>query len=392
MAKDYGVQRLKEFGETIFATMSAKAADTGAINLGQGFPDSDGPAEMLAKACEAINSGHNQYAPGRGIMELRQAVARQRERHYGLRYRPEDEVLITVGATEAISATILGLVEPGDDVIVLEPYYDAYVAAIALAGANRIAVPLKETPEGGWSVDAEAIRQAITPRTTMVIINNPHNPTGSVFAEEDMQKFAEVCVEADLLVLSDEVYERLVFDGLEHRPTASYEGMWERTITVSSAAKTYNATGWKTGWALAPATLIDQVLKAKQFTTYVGTTPFQYAVAWALDHADDWVAGMVQGLQDNRDALSAALKDAGFKVHPAAGTYFVVVDIDHLLEASGHTDGTEFCMQMPENYGVAAIPVQVFCDHPAPWKSRIRFAYAKQPAVIEQAVTKLKEI
>lgn len=392
MAKDYGVKRLKEFGETIFATMSAKAAETGAINLGQGFPDSDGPAEMLAKACEAINSGHNQYAPGRGILELRQAIARQRERHYGIKYQPENEVLVTVGATEAISATVLGLVEPGEDVIVLEPYYDAYVAAIALAGARRIAVALKETAEGSWSVDAEAVRRAITPQTSMVIINNPHNPTGSVFAEEDMAELAKVCVEHDLLVLSDEVYEQLVFDGVKHRPTASYPGMWERTITVSSAAKTYNATGWKTGWTLAPAPLIDQVLKAKQFTTYVGTTPFQYAVAWALDHADEWVRGMVQGLQDNRDALSAALKEAGFKVHPAAGTYFVVVDIDHLLADSEIEDGTEFCMLMPEEYGVAAIPVQVFCDDPAPWKSRIRFAYAKRPEVIEQAVAKLKEI
>ncbi|AKK08144.1 pyridoxal phosphate-dependent aminotransferase [Corynebacterium testudinoris] len=381
------VTRLQPFGETVFATMTELAVTHDAINLGQGFPDSDGPAAMLELACAEISSGNNQYGPGRGFMGLRSAIARQRQRDYGVTYHPEAEVLVTVGATEAISATVLGLVEPGSEVIVLEPYFDAYAAAIALAGATRVAVPLVSAGDT-WTVDVDAVRAAITPRTAMVIINSPHNPTGSVFSREVLTELSAVCVENDLLVLSDEVYENLVFDDTTHTALAALPGMWSRTITVSSAAKSYNVTGWKIGWALAPAPLLDAVLKAKQFMTYVGPTPFQPAVHYALDHESAWLEDMVSGLQSNRDLLGDALRTAGFPVSSTAGTYFTVVDIAPL----GFSDGVEFCTALPQQIGVAAIPVQVFCDDPEPWRTKVRFAFCKQPATLAEAARRITQL
>lgn len=377
------VSRLQPFAETIFATMTARAVEFDAINLGQGFPDSDGPAEMLDIAQREIAGGNNQYGPGRGMAVLREAVARQRQRDYGVRYDPESEILITVGATEAISASVLGLVEPGSEVIVLEPFYDAYAASIALAGAKRVAVPLAANGDR-WTVDVDAVREAITPRTAMIIVNSPHNPTGSIFPRADLEALAALAVERDLLVLSDEVYEQLVFDDNEHTALASLPGMFERTVTVSSAAKTFNATGWKTGWALAPAPLLEGVMKAKQFMSYVGATPFQPAVAWALDNAGDWLREMVAGLQSNRDLLAGALQEAGFQVHSTSGTYFIVADIP------GNKNGVDFCMELPEKAGVAAIPVQVFTDDQDPWQNKVRFAFCKKPATLQEAAQRLK--
>lgn len=379
------VERLQPFGETIFATMTANAVTHNAINLGQGFPDTDGPARMLAIAREQIAAGNNQYGPGRGLPELRAAVARQQERRYGLRYDAAAEVLVTVGATEAITATVLGLVEPGSEVIVIEPYYDAYAAAIALSGARRIAVPLRQDGDT-WALDADAIRAAVTDKTALIVINNPHNPTGSVFDAAQLGALAEIAVDFDLPVLSDEVYEYLTFDGVAHTPLAGLPGMRDRTITVSSAAKTFNVTGWKTGWALAAPKLLDAVLSAKQFLTYVGATPFQPAVAHALNHEETWVESMVRQLAQNRDQLSGALSQAGFQVHSSPGTYYVVADIAPL----GYTDGTEFCLQLPERTGVAAIPVQAFTDQPGPWQTKVRFAFCKRPEVIAAAVSRLR--
>ncbi|WP_231587623.1 pyridoxal phosphate-dependent aminotransferase [Corynebacterium comes] len=365
--------------------MSAKAVEFDAVNLGQGFPDSDGPARMLEIACEQIRGGNNQYGPGRGMAVLREAVAAQRARDHQVTYDPDAEVLVTVGATEAISAAVLGLVEPGSEVIVLEPYYDAYAAAIALAGARRVAVPL--VADGAtWTVDVDAVRAAVTKRTAMIIINSPHNPTGSVFSREILAELAQVCVERDLLVLSDEVYENLLFDAAAHTALASLPGMFERTVTVSSAAKSWNVTGWKTGWALAPAPLLDAVLKAKQFMSYVGATPFQPAVAHALNEESAWLAGMVSELAEGRDLLIAGLRNAGLKVHATQGTYFVVADIADLGEA----DGVTFCLALPERIGVAAIPVQVFCDDPAPWRTKVRFAFGKRPDTLCLAVERLQ--
>ncbi|GAB3707845.1 pyridoxal phosphate-dependent aminotransferase [Corynebacterium nasicanis] len=377
------VHRLREFGETVFATMSARAVEFDAVNLGQGFPDSDGPPRMLEIACEEIRAGNNQYGPGRGLPVLREAVAAQRARDHGVHYDPDTEVLITVGATEAISAAVLGLVEPGTEVIVLEPYYDAYAAAIALAGARRVAVPL--AADGAtWTVDVAAVRAAITADTAMLIINSPHNPTGAVFSRATLSELAKVCVEHDLLVLSDEVYENLLFDALPHTAVASLPGMRERTVTVSSAAKSYNVTGWKTGWALAPAPLLDAVVTAKQFMSYVGATPFQPAVAHALTHEGPWLSAMVAELATGRDILVDGLRSAGLSVHDTHGTYFVIADIGE------GRDGLDFCLELPARIGVAAIPVQVFCDDPGPWRSKVRFAFGKKHETLHRGVERLQ--
>ncbi|WIM68345.1 pyridoxal phosphate-dependent aminotransferase [Corynebacterium breve] len=379
------VQRLQPFGETIFATMTARAVEFNAINLGQGFPDSDGPTRMLEIAREEIAAGNNQYGPGRGMLALREAISRQRLRDYNVAYDPDTEVLVTVGATEGITATVLGLVEPGSEVIVLEPYYDAYAAAIALAGAHRVSVPLV-TAGNSWTVDVDAVRAAITDRTAMIIVNSPHNPTGSVFAAADLEELAEVAVSCDLLVLSDEVYEHLLFDDHTHTALASLPGMFERTVTVSSAAKTFNATGWKTGWALAPVELMEGIIKAKQFMTYVGATPFQPAVAWALDNAGDWLQGMVAELAEGRDLLQEALRATGLQVHDTHGTYFTVVDLP-----TGY-DGVKFCMDLPEKAGLAAIPVEVFTDQSESWRRQVRFAFCKKPETLSRASSLLAQL
>lgn len=370
------VERLQEFGETIFATMTALAVENDAVNLGQGFPDSDGPQRMLEIAQENIAGGNNQYAPLRGVPELVDAIAET----YSV---PQDHVVVTAGATEAITATVLGLVEPGQEVIVLEPYYDAYIAAVALADATRIPVPLKESGNS-WDIDVDAVRAAITDKTAMVIINTPHNPTGSVFSREALTELAELCVEKNLLVLADEVYENLTFGTAEHVSIASLPGMASRTVTVSSAAKSFNCTGWKTGWAIAEPKLLDGVIKAKQFTTFVSTTPFQPAVAHALRYEQEWLGGMVSELAECRGILVEGLKQLGFHVHDTGGTYYVVADV-----SSTGLNGIDFCMQLPAAKGVAAIPLAAFTDNPEPWKNKVRFAFCKRPEVIREAVRRL---
>ena len=370
------VHRLQEFDETIFATMTALAVEHDAVNLGQGFPDSDGPQRMLEIAQENIAGGNNQYAPLRGVPELVDAIAET----YSV---PQDHVVVTAGATEAITATVLGLVEPGQEVIVLEPYYDAYIAAIALADATRIPAPLKESGNS-WDIDVAAVRAAVTDKTAMVIINTPHNPTGSVFSRKALTELAELCVEKDLLVLADEVYENLTFGTAEHVSIASLPGMAERTVTVSSAAKSFNCTGWKTGWAIAEPKLLDGVIKAKQFTTFVSTTPFQPAVAHALRYEQEWLDGMVSELAECRGILVEGLEQLGFHVHDTGGTYYVVADVS----PTGMT-GVDFCMQLPATKGVAAIPLAAFTDNPEPWKSKVRFAFCKRPEIIREAVRRM---
>lgn len=370
------VERLQEFDETIFATMTALAVENDAVNLGQGFPDSDGPQRMLEIAQDNIAHGNNQYAPLRGVPELVSAIAET----YSV---PQDHVVVTAGATEAITATVLGLVEPGQEVIVLEPYYDAYIAAVALADATRIPIPLKESGNS-WDIDVDAVRAAITDKTAMVIINTPHNPTGSVFSRAALEQLAELCVEKDLLVLADEVYENLTFGDAHHISIAALPGMSERTITVSSAAKSFNCTGWKTGWALAEPALIDGVIKAKQFTTFVSTTPFQPAVAHALRYEQEWLNGMVAELEACRSILVEGLEQLGFHVHDTGGTYYVVADVS----STGLT-GIDFCMQLPTTKGVAAIPLAAFTDNPEPWKHKVRYAFCKRPEVIREAVRRL---
>ncbi|MGI9206898.1 MAG: pyridoxal phosphate-dependent aminotransferase [Rhodococcus sp. (in: high G+C Gram-positive bacteria)] len=381
------VARLRPFASTIFAEMTDLAIRHDAINLGQGFPDVDGPPQMLEIARQAIADGVNQYPPGSGIPALRQAVAADRADRYGIEHDPDCEVLVTVGATEAISAAVLGLVEPGEEVLLTEPYYDSYAAAVALAGATRRTVPLARAG-AGFVLDVDALRAAITDRTRMLIVNTPHNPTGTVYDETALTALAELACEHDLLVLSDEVYEHLVFDGRRHIPLASLPGMAERTVTVSSAAKTFNVTGWKIGWALGPRELIDAVRAAKQFLTFVGGAPFQPAVAHALTHEQDWIRSMRDDLQRKRTLLSDALKGAGFGVLDSAGTYFVCADLTPL----GYRDGVAFCRELPERIGVAAVPVSVFVDDTQAWNHLVRFAFCKRDDVLAEAVDRLRTL
>ncbi|MBA2945164.1 pyridoxal phosphate-dependent aminotransferase [Streptomyces himalayensis] len=393
-------RRLAEFGTTIFAEMSALAVRTGSINLGQGFPDTDGPEEVREAAVRALRDGRgNQYPPGPGVPELRQAVAAHQQRRYGLSYDPDTEVLVTAGATEAIAASLLALLEPGDEVVALEPYYDSYAACIAMAGGTRVPVTLRpheEAPEGpdgdmddaarSFRLDLDELRDAVTDRTRVLLINTPHNPTGTVLTREELTAIAELAVERDLLVVTDEVYEHLVFDDAEHIPLATFPGMRERTVTIGSAGKTFSFTGWKVGWVTGSPELIGAVRSAKQFLTYVSSGPFQYAVAEALALPDTYFESFRQDMQAKRDLLSEGLREAGFAVYQPAGTYFVTTDIRPL----GESDGFAFCRALPERAGVVAIPNAVFYDHRAAGAPFVRFAFCKQREVLEEAVKRLR--
>ncbi|MGV0625966.1 pyridoxal phosphate-dependent aminotransferase [Mycolicibacter minnesotensis] len=385
------VSRLQPFATTIFAEMSALAARIGAVNLGQGFPDEDGPAAMLEAARAAITDGANQYPPGPGIPALREAIAGQRARHFGIDYDPDTEVLVTVGATEAIASAVLGLVEPGSEVLLLEPFYDSYSPVVAMAGARRVSVSL--VPDGrGFALDVDRLRQAITPATRALIVNSPHNPTGTVFTESELAAIARIAVEADLLVIADEVYEHLVFTGRTHRPLAGFEGMAERTVTISSAAKMFNCTGWKIGWACGPANLLAGVRAAKQYLSYVGGAPFQPAVALALNTEDAWVAALRASMQARRDRLAEGLRAVGFEVHDSFGTYFLCADPRPL----GYHDSTAFCAELPHRAGVAAIPLSAFCvtgpeaTAPQTWNHLVRFTFVKPEATIDEALRRLE--
>lgn len=381
------VPRLQPFTTTIFAEMTALAVAHDAVNLGQGFPDSDGPASMLAAARAAITDGLNQYPPGRGMPVLRTAIAADRAARYGQHLDPDTEVLVTVGATEGVSASLLALVEPGDEVLLLDPSYDAYAAGVALAGARAVRVPL--VADGGrFAVDLEAVGAAVTSRTRVLLVNSPHNPTGTVFTDDELAGLAEVAVRHDLTVITDEVYEHLVFDGRSHTPLATLPGMAGRTLSVSSAAKTFNVTGWKTGWVCGPSDLVAAVTAAKQFLTFVGGAPFQPAVAHALTHEQPWVAEQRAELQARRDTLATSLADAGFALHASEGTYFVLADPRPL----GVTDGLAFCRELPGRVGVAAVPVSPFCAEPGPWRHLVRFAFCKQPEVLAQAGLRLRRL
>jgi N-succinyldiaminopimelate aminotransferase len=380
--KPYLVDRLQEFGITIFAEMSALAERTGAINLGQGFPDSDGPDEVLEAAIAAIRAGHNQYPPGRGILPLRRAVADHQRRFYGLEVDAETEVLITAGASEAIAAAILALVEPGDEVVLFEPYFDHYATSVALAGGRRRVVRLRE-PD--LSFDVADLESAIGPHTRLILLNTPHNPTGKVFDAEELGHVARLAIRHDLLVVTDEVYEHLVYDGGRHIPMATLPGMAERTLTISSGGKSFGFTGWKIGWAHGPADMVSAVLTAKQSLTYVSGGPFQHAMVTALGLDDSYFSQLADDLEGKRDLLGDGLRAAGFEVFPTAGTYFVTADIRPL----GFDDGVAFCMSMPERCGVVAVPSAVFYDDGEAGRHLIRFAFCKQPEILVEASRRL---
>ena len=377
--------RLEGFGTTIFAEMSALATRTGAINLGQGFPDTDGPAEVLEAAVAAMREGHNQYPPGPGIPALREAVAAHQRRFHGIELDPDGEVLVTTGATEAIAAALLALCEPGDEVVTLEPYYDSYAACIAMAGARRRPVTLRP-PD--YALDPDALAAAFSPRTRLVLLNSPHNPTGKVLAREELELIAEQCRERDVLAVTDEVYEHLVYDRREHVPLATLPGMAERTLTISSAGKTFSFTGWKIGWACGPRALVAAVQTAKQFLTYVSGAPFQHAIARALALPDAYFESFNAALQAKRDRLCAGLEAAGMEVFRPAGTYFVCADIRPL----GENDGHAFCVALPERAGVVAVPTVVFYDDKDVGRPLVRFAFCKRDDVIDEAARRLAEL
>ncbi|MFD4084367.1 pyridoxal phosphate-dependent aminotransferase, partial [Streptomyces bacillaris] len=371
--------RLAGFGTTIFAEMSALAARTGSINLGQGFPDTDGPEEIREAAVRALRAGHgNQYPPGPGIPELRNAVADHQKRFYGLTWSPETEVLITTGATEAIAAALLALVEPGDEVIAFEPYYDSYAACIALAGGVRVPLTLRAP---AFRPDLDELRALITPRTRLLLLNSPHNPTGAVLTPEELSGIAALAVEHDLLVVTDEVYEHLVFEGAHH-PIAALPGMRERTVSISSAGKTYSYTGWKIGWVTADAPLVTAVRSAKQYLTFVSGGPFQYAIAEALQLPDAFFTEFRDSMRRKRDLLAGGLRSAGFQVYEPEGTYFITTDIAPF----GEEDAYAFCRALPERCGVAAVPNSVFYDDPEAGRSQVRFTFCKRDEVLESAV------
>ena len=377
--------RLQGFGTTIFAEMSALAAETGAINLGQGFPDTDGPPEVLEAAVRAIRAGENQYPPGPGILALREAVAAHQRRFHGVELDPDGEVLVTTGATEAIAAALLALCDPGDEVVTFEPYYDSYAACIAMAGATRRVVTLR-APD--YALDRAALAAAFTERTRLILLNTPHNPTGKVFDRAELEAVAALCRERDVLAVTDEVYEHLVFDGRPHVPLCTLDGMRGRTLTVSSAGKTFSVTGWKIGWATGPRELVAAVQTAKQFLTFTSGAPFQPAVALALGLPDEYFSRVAAALQAKRDRLCAGLRAAGLSVFEPAGTYFVTADIRPL----GFADGRDFCARLPHAAGVVAVPTVVFYDDEDAGRPLVRFAFCKRDAVIDEAAARLARL
>jgi N-succinyldiaminopimelate aminotransferase len=378
------IARLRGLGTTIFSEMTALALQHDAVNLGQGFPDTEGPAAVRDAAIEAVRAGHNQYAPGPGVPALRQAIADHQRRRYRLTFDPDTEITVTAGATEAIAAAIMALCEVGDEVVTFEPYYDSYVANIAMAGAVRRTVTLRP-PD--FRFDRDELAAAVTPRTRLLVLNTPHNPTGKVFDHDELAYIAALCVEHDLLALTDEVYEHLVFDG-RHLPLATFDGMRERTVTISSAGKSFSFTGWKVGWACASPALTSALRTTKQFMSFTNGTPFQHAVAYGLSLGDAVFDDLTDRYRARRDQLCSGLRDVGFEVFDVAGTYFATADIRPL----GLHDGMDFCRRLPEQVGVAAVPEVVFYDDKQVGAPLVRFAFCKSEALIDEALARLAKL
>jgi N-succinyldiaminopimelate aminotransferase len=378
--------KLAGFGATIFGEMTSLAIATGAINLGQGFPDTDGPAEVLEAAIAGIRNGINQYPPPLGDPVLRHAIAEHQERFYGLAPDPDTEVLVTAGATEALAGALLGMLDAGDEVVVFEPMYDSYQACVALAGARAVPVLLQPGADGRYAYDPAELRAAVTPRTKLILLNTPHNPTGKVFDPAELAEIAELALAHDLIVVTDEVYEHLVFPGARHVPLATLPGMAERTLTISSGGKTFNTTGWKIGWMCGPAPLVAAAKTAKQFLTYVNGAPFQPAIAAGLRLGDDYFAGIATDLAAKRDRLVDGLRAAGFTTYVPEATYFITVDI-RALQPDG--DGMTFCRSLPARCGVVGIPNEVFYARSEHGRHMVRFACCKRIEVLDEAAGRL---
>ncbi len=378
------VARMQGHRLSIFGEMSALAVETGAINLGQGFPDTDGPAEVTTAAIQAIRDGFNQYPPDRGIPELRQAVADHQARFYDQQVDPDD-VVVATGASEALGATVMALVEPGQEVIVFEPYFDLYAAVIELAGGVRRAVTLR-TPD--YSFDPAELEAAINSSTRMIMVNTPHNPTGKVFSQAELGEIARLAIAHDLLVVTDEVYEHMTYDGARHVPLATLPGMAERTVTISSGGKSFGLTGWKVGWAHAPTELIGAVHTVKQHLSFTSGAPFQRAMVTALNLGDDYFTGLADDLRVRRDLIVDGLSSVGLTVYPAMGTYYVTADVEPL----GYDDGMDFCHDLPGRCGVVAVPTRVFYDDQEAGRSIVRFAYCKRPEVLHEAIERLSRL
>ncbi len=383
----YLTAKLQGFGTTIFAEMTALALEHDAVNLGQGFPDRDGPDEIKRAAIDAIEAGFNQYAPGAGVPMLRQAIADHQQRFHDLDYDPDAEITVTAGATEAVFSALQALLDVGDEVVTFEPFYDSYEASVAMAGAQLQVVTLRPPVDGAprWTYDVDEVASKISPRTRVLLLNSPHNPTGKVFTRDELAHLAQLCVEHDLVAVTDEVYEHLAFDG-EHVPLATFPGMRERTVTISSAAKSFSFTGWKIGWVCAPPRLNAAVRTAKQFVTYTNGTPFQHAVAQALQLEDVYFEDLAEDYRRRRDRLCDGLADAGFAVFVPEGTYYATVDV----RSVGYDDDVTFCRELPAKVGVAAVPTSVFYLHPERGKHLARFAFCKTDAVLDEGVERLR--
>jgi N-succinyldiaminopimelate aminotransferase len=377
-------ERLRGIPGTIFSEMSALAVRTGALNLGQGFPDRDGPDSVVEAAVSALRSGRNQYAPGIGVPELRNAIASHQARHYGIELDPDRQVVVTTGATEGIAAALLALVDPGDEVVVLEPFYDSYTAMIQMAGGVRRPVTLR-APD--FRLDVDELRAAVTPKAKVLLLNTPHNPTGTVLSRAELEAVADVAREHDLVVVTDEVYEHLVYDDHEHVPLATLPGMFERTVSISSAGKTFSFTGWKVGWATGPESLVRVVEGAKQWLTFSSGSPLQPAIAHALDDESGYYAALAKELEAKRDSLCEGLRQLDVDVYVPQGTYFVTTDVRRY----GYRDGLEFCKALPGKAGVVAIPSQAFYDDVEEGRHKVRWAFCKEQSFLDEGLRRLVE-
>ncbi len=378
------VPRMEPHATSIFGEMSALALQVGAINLGQGFPDTDGPEEIKQVAMAAIEAGlGNQYPPVHGLPDLRQAIAEHQMRFYGLDVDPQTQVVVTTGASEAIQSALLALVDRGDEVIVFEPWFDIYGVGIDLTHARRVSVPMRPPT---FRPDIDSLRAAITDRTRLILLNSPHNPTGVVFTPEELQAVADVAIEHDLIVLSDEAYEHLWYDGTPHVPIATLPGMAERTVSIGSAGKSFSFTGWKVGWATGPPDLIRAVRAVRQHLSYVSGGPFQYAIAHALRMPNSYYEGFRHDLQTKRDIFTRGLRDLGFTTPGSQGTYFLTTDLGPFSESP---DGLSLARELPHRAGVVAIPIQVFCDHEEIGTHALRWAFCKKPDVLREALDRL---